>query len=361
MRRKLGYIALCFVPGLLVVAYLNSIQVRPDVVCPVPFDQLGLVDDHEEHAAVVAQGMPRFAIFGAVQDNAKKNVRLWDAVLKIRGSHLPNVPQQIGDCVSHGSANAENFLQYQQIDEGHASEFHEAYPPYNYGASRVTIGKKYGSHFSGDGSVGAYAAEAARDCGVLAADHPQCPPYSGSIAKQWGRSGPPKWADEAASPNRVQTIAQMETSDDVRDAVCNRYPVVICSSFGTATIRPQDGRMVAKHDASWPHCMCIIAYDGSGKQPYWYVLNSWGPQAHPDPMQGEPPGGFWIDKRSLDYIVKTGDCWAYSAFEGFPAEELDLSPLRPHKVQRVKPVDPRNQRPVDPFNVAQRSFGGSKL
>lgn len=355
MFRKLSYLALALLPAVALVAWLFSSQPHdatfsPDAVSPVPIDQLGLAVDHEARAAVVAQALPRFQIVGAGadEDNSKKNVRLWDAVVRIRGEHLPNVPQQIGDCVSFGSANAQNYLLYQQIDEGQAQEFHAAFPPFNYGASRITIGKQHGSHFSGDGSVGAYAAEAAQQCGILPADHPQCPKYSGDIAKAWGRTGPPQWALDVAKANRIQTVAQMRSAADVRDANCHRYTVIICSNFGTRTIRQQDGRMVARHDASWGHCMCVLAYDGTGHTPYFYILNSWGPDAHPKPLQGEPPGGFWVDWKTMEWICQSGDCWAFSLYEGFPTQQdLDLSPLR--RRTAAKPA----------LRQVERSFGGS--
>ncbi len=364
MLRKLGYVALAFVPGLLLVAWLNLHQVasRPDSIPSVPIAQLGLAPDHAEKAEIVAQGLPPFLIVGADgQDNSKRNVRLWDDVIAVTGGHLPNIPQLIGDCVSFGTAHAVEFVQCVQMNRGPPNgDFHRVSTMYLYGASRIDIGGEHGSHFTGDGSVGAYAAEAANKLGVLPSDNPKCPTYNASNARDWGRRGPPQWAKEAAAAFKVQTVAQMKTPDDVRDAICNGYPVTISSQFGTNTIRPQDGRMVARHDANWGHCMCIVGYDGSGRQPYWYVLNSWGPDAHPAPMQGEPPGGFWIDLKTMQYIVKTGDCWAFSSFVGFPAQDLDLSPLRPRKAVRVQPVEPQNQRAVDPFRVAQRSFGGSK-
>lgn len=352
--RRLGFFGLALVPVMLLVGWLYYSQPHDssDAIAPVPLDQLGLATDHAKHAAIVAQSLPPFQIFGADgEDNSRKNVRLWDDVIAERGEHLPNVPQQIGDCVSFGTAHAINYLQYVQMRRGPPDEeFHAAFPPYIYGVSRVIIGREHGSHFTGDGSVGAYAAEGAQKCGVLPEDHSQCPPYDGATARAWGRTGPPKWALEAAAKFKVQTVAQMQTWDDVRDAVCNGYPVTICSDFGTKTIRPQDGRMVARHDASWGHCMCIIGYDGSGPREYFYVLNSWGPDAHPKPLQGEPPGGFWIDRKTLEYIVRSGDCWAFSAFDGFPAQELDLSPLRPRRAA-VQPG--RKVREVS-------SVGGSK-
>lgn len=330
MRRiALIAVALCLPVWVIGIVALMLPAARPDAVAPVPLDQLGLVADHVQQAAVVAAECPAFRIVGADQDNSRANVRLWADVVASRGTHLPNVPQQIGDCVSWGTAHAVEFLQYVQMRRGPPATFRPVYPPFIYGASRVTIGRTHGSRFNGDGSVGAYAAEAVQQLGILASDGAQVPPYSGSVARDWGRSGPPAWAIDQAKPYRVRTIAPVRSADEARDALCNGYPVVICSSWGTRTIRPQDGRQVARHDASWMHCMCLCAYDGAtGTQPYWYVLNSWGPDAHPQPLQGEPPGGFWIDRRSIDFIVRSGDCWALSAFDGFPAQDLDLSPLR---------------------------------
>ena len=309
----------------------NAFVPRPDAIAPVEFDQLGLAPNHSEAAAVVASQTPRFLLVGdaASEDNTKKNVRLWEPMLALRGEHFPNKAQEIGDCVSWGAANAVNYLQAVQLTRGppDAFQFAAADPPYIYGTSRVVIGGKHGSHFRGDGSVGAYAAEALRDCGCLKATHPQCPPYAGSRAKEWGDKGPPQWARDAAKVYTVQSIAQVKTADDIRDAVCHGFPVTVASDWGTKSIRPQDGRNVAKHDGLWPHQMCCIAYDGSGSSPYWYLLNSWGPNAHPAPLQSEPPGGFWIDRKSMNYIASQGDCWALSGFDGFPAEELDWDQL----------------------------------
>lgn len=360
MRRRLTLSRILALTGLITsLALLGLVGLllrgqRPDVVPPVPLDQLGLAADHAHHAARVAQGLPRFRIVGADgQDNARRNVRLWDPVIQERGSHLPNIPQEIGDCVSWGTVHAIEYLQYCQMVRGPPQLFRACYAPFVYGTSRVTIGRQHGSRFSGDGSVGAYAAEAVQQCGVLPCDHAQCPPYSGQVARDWGRTGPPAWALEAAREFRVRTIAQMDSADDVRDAVCNLYPVIICSDFGTKTIREKYGRMVARHDGRWQHCMCVIGYDGSAPEPLFYILNSWGPDAHPQPLQGEPPGGFWVDGKTMAYIVRSGDCWALSAFDGFPAQDLDVSPLRPKRAAR-KP-----QR-VDPRHVVQRIWEGSK-
>ena len=67
-------------------------------------------------------------------------------------------------------------------------------------------------------------------------------------------------------------------------------------------------------------------------QAYWnhptlgeifYILNSWGPRTHGTDPAGGPPGGFWVKKSEIDYITRQGDSFAFSQFDGFPAQKLD--------------------------------------
>lgn len=310
---------------------------RSHAIPSVPLAELGLDLDHAEKSENVAASMPKFQIVGADgQDNAKKNIRLWDAMLKVRGSHLPNVAQQIGDCVSWGAAHAVDYLQAVQIVRGEPDAFKEAYPPYIYGISRVQVGKKHGSNFRGDGSIGAYAAEGLRDFGCLRSDASKVPPYSGNVAKEWGSKGAPDWAITEAKPFSVKTIAQVKSADEARDAICNGYTVTIASSWwGTTRIVPVDGRNVATRNTSWAHQQCLIGYDGSGNTPYFYVLNSWGDNAHPRPLAGEPPGGYWVRYNDIDRICSEGDSWALSSFEGFPGEAIDWDQLLRRPVSAV--------------------------
>lgn len=276
-------------------------------------------------AAAIRADMPEFQIVGDAGDNAEKDVRLWNASLAVLGHHLPNYPQEIGDCVSFGAKNAVEYLQCSEMMiRGPPRSFRPVYPPYIYGTSRVQIGK---GKLRGDGSVGAWAARAVQQYGVLAADESKVPKYAGSVAKDWGRSGPPEWAIDAAKEFLVRTVAQVNSADDVRDAICNGYPVTIASNFGSRDFDEKDGRRVARGNGSWNHQMCIIAYDGDEKSgvDYFYVINSWGEKAHPAPLQGEPPGGFWITRAQCEKIVAQDDSFAFSGFDGFPARDLDFS------------------------------------
>ena len=283
----------------------------------------GLIDGWQQEAAPIIAAHPPFQLVddqgrAIVQDNVNANVRLWDAVVKARGSHLKNYPQQVGDCVSFGVKNAVEYL----FAADNGRDFREVHPSYIYGYARVNIGK---GAVRGDGAVGAWGAKAAQDGGSLFTTDNGVPAYSGTLARAWGKDGPPKALIDIARARRVKTIAPVKTAAQCRDAICNGYPVTVASMFGSTSIKERDGRMVAAKNTQWAHQMCCIGYDGRGPVAYFYVLNSWGPSAHPQPLQGEPPGGFWVTADDMQWITSTGDCWSFSDLDGFPARELDFN------------------------------------
>lgn len=318
--------ALWFFAGVLATAGLTLWLSTPPSVTPESH-RYGLADNWQKLAAPIIAANPPFQLTDdqgnpVVQDNARANVRLWDAVLRARnGQHLTNTPQQVGDCVSWGVKNAVWLLQYQPRPDGVDISPHEPFAPFYYGYGRVTIGR---NQLRGDGMVGAWGAQSAQ-AGTLFADDNGVPAYSGAIARQWGSQGVPRAFLDVARARRVKAIASVKTALQARDALCNGYPVTVASMFGTTDIRPRDGRMVARRNTQWAHQMCCIAYDGSGPVAYFYFLNSWGESAHPQPLQGEPPGGFWVTIDDMQWVCSTGDCWALSDLDGFKARELNFN------------------------------------
>ena len=309
----------------LVGGYLLSL---PPSVTPES-ERYGLAENHAALAAPIVAAAPPFAIVDdagrpVVQDNARANVRLWEATIKVLGHHTPNYPQQIGDCVSFGSKNALEYLQCVQIADGANIEFHAIYPPYIYGYSRHQIGK---DRVRGDGSVGAWAATGTTEGGAAANDDPGCPPYNGTTARQWGQNGPPSEVIEIARKRLVKTVSPVTTAIEGRDALCNGYPVTVASNAGFGSFVQKDGRWVGVWNTTWMHQMCAIAYDGSGGpgHEYVYIINSWGETAHKAPLQGEPPGGFWVTFRDFGRMVEQRDSWAYSSFDGFTARDLNFN------------------------------------
>lgn len=338
--------AILGIAGLSVTITVN-VAVRVDSKPPLPVEQLGLADNHSQDAAVLAAEMPTFFVAGAVgQDNSRRNVRLWDFVKQANnGEHLPNYPQQTGDCVAFGVKNAAEYFTYAAVANGTInSDLKRVFPPHIYGGSRVTVGR--GRLGRSPGSVGAWAARWASDFGVLPIDTPGLPPYSGRLADEWGVRGVPREFVEASKPFLFHTVAPITTVKDCRDAICNGYPVTIASDYGTRTINVRDGRRVAIRNGRWMHQMCLVGYDGeTGSQPYYYCLNSWGPNAHPQPLQGEPPGGFWMTEADVAYVLRQGDSFAFSGFNGFPAQEFEIDwtvigQMAAHTAEEIEAMSP---------------------
>ncbi|QDU60017.1 hypothetical protein Pan216_08540 [Planctomycetes bacterium Pan216] len=283
-------------------------------------------DEAKRAFATLGPALPPFFIAGTPQRSERRRVVLWDYTRQANGgNHLPTHQQEIGDCVSMGAANAVDYLAAMEIVRlGDPERLRPAFPPYLYGISRVQVGG--GRLENSDGSLGIWAADGVRRYGVLAADTPGVPEYSGAIATTWGkRPGPPEPLIAAASSHLVGTTAQVTTYAAVRDALANGYPITVASTQGFL-MRPRVDR--GKHwgvpRGRWAHQMCLIGVDDSPERPGCYCLNSWGPDAHGRPADDAPPGGFWIDASIVDAMVAQGDSFAFSQFDGFPRQDLDF-------------------------------------
>lgn len=327
-KRELTIISVTFVT-LASLSVMASLLIRdPDITADAA--KHGWSADAAEEAAPIVAAMPAFEITGdngevIVQANEKANVRLWDAVLAVNGGkHLQNVAQSIGDCVSRASMNASEYLICIEMTTGppDSDEFHRIFSPYIYGISRVQIGN---GKIRGDGSCGAWAAKGVIEYGVLRVDYEGVPPYSAAIARDWGKNGPPQKFIEEARRFPIKQTSPVRSSDAIRDAICNGYPVTVASNVGFEKIITKDGRLVGVRQGSWSHALTVTAFDGqTGTEPYWYILNSWGEMTHGTPLQGEPPGGFWIREKDMQAIAVQGDSFAYSGFEGFKGRSLNF-------------------------------------
>lgn len=255
---------------------------------------------------------------------ATESRKLWDFAKKVTGDHLPNYRQEIGDCVSFGAKNAVQYLTCVQIAQGGRLEYHHVFPPWIYGTSRHDIGgDRLGNS---DGSLGSWAAEAVRTLGILFADDEGVPPYGGRVASQWGsRSGPPREFYAVAKDNPVKTTAKVSNFNEAAAALSNGYPVTIASDVGFAGNNMQgrvsNGKCMESASGSWGHQMVLIGVDMSDRTVF--VLNSWGSDLWSNQPDGAPPGGFWINERDANRILGQDDSWAFSQFDGFPAQKLD--------------------------------------
>lgn len=293
-----------------------------------PFDER-TVAENQAHDSFVAS-RPPFAIVGAVWSTERVRVCLWECSKKLRGKHLLTSRQNIGSCVGHGKYNAERTLMDADIViRGDAEEPKELFEPYGYGRSRYHAG--IGG--SGDGSTGSGAAKAAMADGVLLRDlsglsgwseSGDTINWSGQVDHQWSNGSriDDKWLTEGRK-HLVRSAAMVTTYEQVRDAIANGYPVTVASNRGFRAFPEDKGKRWGTPGGSWAHQMCFIGVDDDPARPGAYCWNSWGASAHPAPVDDAPPGGFWVDAEVVASMVRQQDSFAFSQFDGFPAQRFD--------------------------------------
>lgn len=226
----------------------------------------------------------------------------------------------VSNCVSFGAKNACEYLQAFQLKNSDKNKWRFVFPPYIYGISRVQIGG--GRLGNSDGSLGIWATQGLIKYGCLFTDVPGVPQYAGSVAKAWGRSGPPKqFIDEGSKYLLKMSMdaAKVTMWEQFKSAISNGYPVTVASSYGFSM--KQGSRGYHENTDTWPHQLCAIGYDESDvyEEPCVCILNSWGVNAHGDVIDKVTnekwPGGTLRVRKSvfLKMLVDDGgDSWAYS-------------------------------------------------
>jgi hypothetical protein len=80
------------------------------------------------------------------------------------------------------------------------------------------------------------------------------------------------------------------------------------------------------YSTHWGHQMCIIGVDDDPSDPYGAILNSWGDVfgVIKDFKTGDvwPKGTLRVRKKDILSILSEQDSFAYSALDGFPAQQL---------------------------------------
>lgn len=201
-----------------------------------------------------------------------------------------------------------------------------------YGRSRYYSGMRG----RGEGSTGSGFAEAIRKDGVLPFNASGLPQPDMSDGISWGQSAEMAWSDGGAisddwlSKSRkyiVQTTAPVNNANDVKNALRNGYPCTIASDWGgmmSPQVTSNPGVLLNKRVTTWNHQMSVQGWWAHPELgDIFYILNSWGPKTHGQDPAGGPPGGFWVLAKDIDYITGQGDSFAFSQWQGFPAQRLD--------------------------------------
>lgn len=277
----------------------------------------------------VLASLSRPLFFSAAQSirdsGAGKTVLLYEPIIKLLG-RFPIHKQEIGDCVSHGWGLAVDILKAVEIVIGNENEkfLAETATEFIYHTSRVDIGG--GQLGNEDGSLGAWAAKAVQEQGIVARlkySNVDLSSYSGSRAKEWGspRASIPSDVDAAGREHPVKTVSLVTSYEESRDAIANGYPVPVCSMQGFSETRDADG--FARPQGQWAHCMCFIAVDDNARRPGLLCANSWGPDWISGPKRlNQPDGTFWVDAATVNNMLRQRDSFAVSSFQGYPARKL---------------------------------------
>ena len=231
--------------------------------------------------------------------------------------------QTTGDCTSHGARNACYVTKCANIHQRKSAEVYKG---------RLATEVIYGYRgFSGQGMSPSRAAEfVSKVSGVhLRQKYGKwdLSKYNSNLGSSWGKSGPPRELVEAGKESPVKTVSLVESIDDVLDLVYNGYGLTIASNFGFTNKRDRNG--ICTRSGSWNHQMSIVGSDDSGqrhKDPLFLIQNSWGPNWVGGPkVLDQPEGSFWIYAETLLGMIRNGECWSFSDFEGFPSKDIDWS------------------------------------
>jgi hypothetical protein len=244
---------------------------------------------------------------------------------------IPTIDQgQIGSCVGCGWAATIAYAMSAQIAIGKArnQDAPTISPEVIYALSRVEVGK--GRLRGADGSVGAWAAEAASKFGVLAQAQYgaiDLSTYSVSRCKQWGDTGVPDELKMIAKNQLAKNVTKISSGEEARKALAQGFAIAVCSNQGFGSygqggaVRDRDGFLAAR--GTWNHCMSIIGYRAD--RPGFLILNSWG-EAWVTGPKGKfddiPEGSFWAEFGVVDRMLKQDDSYCVSGTTGFPKRRI---------------------------------------
>jgi hypothetical protein len=303
---------------------------------------MGWVEDRDEVARIC--GTLPTPIFGsnlpiAGSWDGKSSHWLWKGEEKVLGRLLPSWRQTAGTCVSQGYARgAQDLLLCDIAIRQEAEEWkgEEVATEPIYALSRVEIG---GGRIRGDGSVGAWAAKAVMQYGLMfrrkyetGGKTYDLSKADDRIAVQWGSPGAglPNALEPFAKEHPVKDTTMVTRADGIADALANYKAVPVCSMQGFTMKRDSEG--FCRATGSWAHCMLIrgVFVLNGGKKAF-AIQNSWGDYLdgthNIETSDGEqvtlPEGCFLAEWDMVDKMARQEDTFILSEAVGFPRRSID--------------------------------------
>lgn len=255
---------------------------------------------------------------------------LYRALVNVRGS-WPRYVQLIGDCVGMGFSRAVMILSAVEILSGERELYAGDIPSEDiYAGARIEIGR--GQLGNSDGAVGAWAAEYIKQYGTLlrkvygSIDLRQ---YDGNRARNWGNRGVPDELEQYSREHTVGLYTPINSYEEARSAINNGYPIAVCSSQGFRDIRDTLGYGIP--NGKWMHCMVFCGcHDGS--KPALVCDNtswpeSWISGPKPEWAEDMPEGMFPVHAEIADRMLRQGDSYAISNFNGYKKRKVQFENL----------------------------------
>lgn len=240
------------------------------------------------------------------------------------GFKYPGTHQLTGSCVGSGGGNT--IFTLAALEVLRLNDPEQIFLPwwlYTYGRSRGNSGP-------GDGSLESTWAQAAQNDGVINANEPGLglpkPDRIGELGYSYTESLEYKWSAGSRSPCKdllekgrkhlIKKVGIMRSADDVREAICNLYPVGEGSMYGYTDWVDADGLSLGKRGPRWSHKMCVLGWQLHPKHGELFkIVNQWAGAS-------TSSGKFnyvWVPKADIDWICRD-ECRCYSQFDGFPAQ-----------------------------------------
>lgn len=291
----------------------------------------------EENEALAAEQPDALAIDGnSTYPTAGEPLLLTDLwkhaqVVGALGFEFPGFIQHTGSCVGVGSGDVcFTLLSVEVVRLNDPEQIAVPFWPLTYGRGRYHSGIRG----RGEGSSGTGQAKAYREDGTVPFKTDGLPAFTtkdgmlsvgSSVELEWsdGAKISQRWLDQSKR-HVVQKTALCRNADDVREAIVNGYPVTESSMYGfNARVEGSPAVLLGRRGPRWAHQMSL---QGWWEHPQlgelFFLMNQWGASAHGKDPAGGPSGGVWITKADVNWICNDQEVYAYSQFQGFPAQDV---------------------------------------
>lgn len=257
-----------------------------------------------------------------------KKVLLYKYMEKVTGKPIRPHYQQLGDCVGHSLGLGIDILNCVQIELNKRYKWKATISPeYIYAGSR----EMGGILDYPEGSNGVYAAKFVKENGVLIRQMYlglyDLRKYNPNLSREWSKKGVPSLLKPLSKLHPVKTTSKITSYEQACDSIANGYPIAICSSQGFCKKCGRDKQGFIHPVGIWMHSLLLAGIDDKSGRKGGLLMNSWGSRWTKGGEQvqpGQPAGSFWVEKETLDKMLRWGDSYSLSNYHGYRRQKLDF-------------------------------------